>query len=82
MRKILLWLLALWTLPFAAQAHELKLSDSELMVKGRQAVWNHRVHLGDFEVKFGRAAETEVKAYIPERLSVSVQGKPCVFESI
>ena len=82
MTKKLLWLLALWAFPFASHAHELKLSDSQLTVKGSQALWSHRVHRGDFEVKFGRAAEPQVKAYIPERLSISTHGKPCAFESI
>lgn len=82
MKKISLWLLALWILPLAAAAHTLKLSDSELSLKEDEATWNLKVHLGDFDVKFGRAAEPEVKAYIPERLGVSVQGKPCQFEAI
>jgi hydrogenase/urease accessory protein HupE len=82
MKKILPWLLALWIFPFAAPAHVLKLSDSELSVKEGKAVWSHRVHLDDFEVKFGRASEAEVKAYIPQQLAVSAQGKSCAFESI
>jgi hydrogenase/urease accessory protein HupE len=82
MKKILPWLLAFWIFPFAAPAHVLKLSDSELSFKDGKAAWNHRVHLGDFEVKFGRAGEAEVKAYIPQHLTVSVRGEPCEFESI
>ncbi|HKX12839.1 MAG TPA: HupE/UreJ family protein [bacterium] len=82
MKKIPLWLLALWILPLAAAAHTLKLSDSELSLKENEATWNLKVHLGDFDVKFGRATEPDVKAYIPERLAVSVQGSPCQFEAI
>jgi hydrogenase/urease accessory protein HupE len=82
MRKILPWLLALWAFPLVASAHVLKLSDSELILKGNEAVWNLRVHLGDFDVKFGRASEPEVKAYVPGRLGVSIQDKPCELQAI
>ncbi|HKY63357.1 MAG TPA: HupE/UreJ family protein [bacterium] len=82
MKKTLPWLLCLWIFPWIGQAHVLKLSDSELRRQGEQAVWNLRVHLGDFDVKFGRATEAEVKAYFPQRLGLSVQGKACEFQTI
>lgn len=82
MKRVLFWILAFLLVPLAIQAHELRLSDSELTLTGNQAIWNLRVHLGDFDVKFGRVGEAEVKAYIPQHLSLAVQGQPCAFEKI
>ncbi|HEX5035270.1 MAG TPA: HupE/UreJ family protein [bacterium] len=82
MKQILPWLLCLWIFPWICQAHVLKLSDSELRLQGKQALWDIRVHLGDFDVKFGQATEAEVKAYFPQRLGVSVQGKACGLQTI
>ena len=82
MRAALAWILLLWLLPRPVSPHELKLSDSELILQGQEARWNHRVHLDDFEVKFGRAGDSEIKAYLPERLALAAGGKACGLQSV
>ncbi|MDL1872152.1 HupE/UreJ family protein [Deltaproteobacteria bacterium PRO3] len=63
-------------------AHELKLSDSEILLEGTKARWTHKVHLGDFDTKFARADLATLQAYIPQRVSLSAGGEACRFERL
>ncbi|MFO1464206.1 MAG: HupE/UreJ family protein [bacterium] len=77
------WLLAFFCLlSLRATAHTLKLSDSELNLDGARSTWNLKVHTQDFMVKFGRVNAEALRAYLPERLGVTVSGVACRFQDL
>ncbi|HCU23385.1 MAG TPA: hypothetical protein DF383_00065 [Deltaproteobacteria bacterium] len=75
-------LLLLLLSPRPALAHSLKFSDSELTLRGSEALWHIRVHAGDFDLKFSRANEAALREYLPERLTLSAGGESCIFQKL
>lgn len=84
MKKIFfrLSLLSFLLFPLGLAAHSQKLSDSELIVEGTAARWTHKVHQGDFDLKFSRADFATLQSYIPQRLGLSLGGVACHFQEL
>jgi len=72
----------LLVLPRVVWSHTVKMSDSQLTLQGSEATWNHRVHTEDFNVKFGNVDPNLLREYLPQRLGLSLGGKPCDFQDL
>ena len=75
-------LLSFLLFPLGLSAHALKLSDSELILEGTSARWTHKVHQGDFDLKFSRADLATLQSYIPQRLGLSLGGEAGRFQDL
>ncbi len=72
----------LFLLPVISHAHALKLSSSEMNLQGPTVDWAMKVHLSDFDQKFGNTPLETVKEYLPTRLGVNRGGEPCLVSAL